>query len=226
VKAAFRERYAPDGRLTSDAQTAFVLALDFDLLLEEQRAAAAKRLVELIQEEGGHLGTGFLGTPRLCDVLTDAGYVDVAYDLLLQRTCPSWLYPVTKGATTVWERWDAVRPDGSINPGEMLSFNHYAFGAVGAWLYGTVAGIRAAPELGWRRVLVRPRPGGGLTRARARVVTPYGPVESAWRIEGSRFSLNVEVPPNTAALVWLPGREEAIEVGSGRHTWECAFTTG
>jgi alpha-L-rhamnosidase len=222
IKAAFRERYAPDGRPTSDAQTAYVLALDFDLLLEEHRSAAVKRLVELIDEEGGHLGTGFLGTPRLLDVLTEAGYVDVAYALLLQRTCPSWLYPVTQGATTIWERWDAIQPDGSINPGEMLSFNHYAFGAVGAWLYSTVAGIRADPDAGWRHVLVRPRPGGGLTQARARVITPYGPVESAWRIEDERFSLDVEFPPNTTAKVWLPAREP-LDVGSGRHAWQCSL---
>ncbi|MEX1255404.1 MAG: family 78 glycoside hydrolase catalytic domain [Dehalococcoidia bacterium] len=220
VKQAFRERYAPGGRLTSDAQTAYVLALDFDLLLDGHRAAAAARLVELIAAEGGHLGTGFLGTPRLCDVLTDAGYVDVAYALLLQRTCPSWLYPVTKGATTIWERWDAIQPDGSINPGEMLSFNHYAFGAIGAWLYGTVAGVQADPDVGWRRPRIRPRPGGGLTHAKARVVTPYGPVESTWRSEGSRFSLAIEVPPNTTAEVWLPGRDGApLDVGSGRHEW-------
>jgi alpha-L-rhamnosidase len=197
-----------------------VLALDFDLLHQEHRAAAAKRLVELIDREGGHIGTGFLGTPRLCDVLTEAGYVDTAYALLMQRTCPSWLYPVTKGATTIWERWDAIQPDGSINPGEMLSFNHYAFGAIGAWLYGTVAGIRPDPDAGWRTIRIQPQPGGGLTHARARVVTTYGPVESSWLIEGSQFSLSVEVPPNMTAEVRLPGRDsEAQGVGSGRYRW-------
>ncbi len=222
IKEAFRKKYAPDGRLTSDGQTAYVLALAFDLLLAEQAPAAAARLVELIQREGGHLGTGFLGTPKLCDVLTEHGYVDAAYDLLMQRTCPSWLYPVTQGATTVWERWDAIRPDGSIHPGEMLSFNHYAFGAIGAWLYGTVAGIQRDPNVpGWRRIRVQPRPGGGLTHARARLIVPYGTIESAWRVEDGRCSLEAEVPPNTTAEVWLPGRDEGpIAVGSGRHRWE------
>ncbi len=223
VEGAFRREYvSPSGRPVSDSQTACVLALSFDLLLEEQRARAAARLVELIDRNLGHLATGFLGTPALCDVLTDAGFLDAAYDLLLRRTCPSWLYPVTMGATTVWERWDAIRPDGSINPGRMLSFNHYAFGAIGAWLYGTVAGIQPEPdEAGWRRFRIRPQPGGRLTHARAQLHVPYGPVESDWRIGGNRFSLDIEVPPNTTAEVLLPGRDgDPVEVGSGRHAWQ------
>ena len=224
IKEAFRARYASDALQSATSQTELVLALAFDLLPEEQRDGAAARLVELIEREGGHLGTGFLGTPNLCDVLSDSGFVDVAYNLLLQRTCPSWLYPITKGATTIWERWDAIRPDGSINPGEMLSFNHYAFGAIGAWLYGTVAGIQPDREKpAWRRFHVRPRPGGGLTYARARLLSPYGPIESAWRIKGGRFSLTVEVPPNTTAQVSMPGRDSGpIEAGPGHHEWELA----
>jgi alpha-L-rhamnosidase len=222
IKEAFRSKYAPDGRLVSDSQTAYVLALAFNLFAGEQRPAAATRLAELIDLEHGCLGTGFLGTPLLCDVLTDAGFVDVAYELLLRRTCPSWLYPITMGATTVWERWDAIRPDGSINPGRMLSFNHYAFGAIGAWLYGTVAGIQPHPDYaGWQRFRIRPRPGGGLAHARARVRIPYGTIESAWRIEGDHFSIAVEVPPNTTAEVLLPGRDgELVQVGSGLHRWQ------
>jgi alpha-L-rhamnosidase len=222
IGEAFRARYAPDAMQHATSQTELVLALAFDLLPEEERAGAVAHLVRLIEEEQGHLGTGFLGTPDLCSVLADHGFVDVAYELLLQRTCPSWLYPVTKGATTIWERWDAIRPDGSIHPGEMLSFNHYAFGAVGAWLYGTVAGIRLDREqAGWRRFSVQPRPGGGLTYARARLLSPYGPIESAWKVEDGRFSLSVEVPPNTTAQVLMPGRDGGpIEVGSGRHEWE------
>jgi alpha-L-rhamnosidase len=228
IREAFRERYAPDGLRGCTAQTELVLALAFDLLLEGQRAGAAARLASLVAEEGGHLGTGFLGTPDLCDVLTDHGFVDVAYELLLQRTCPSWLYPVTKGATTIWERWDAIEPDDSINPGEMLSFNHYAFGAIGAWLYGTIAGIRLDEDQpGWRRFRIQPRPGGGLTHARARIFTRYGPIESAWELDHGRFSLSVEIPPNTTAVVSLPGDGgEPIGVGSGRYSWEIAAPSG
>jgi alpha-L-rhamnosidase len=223
IREAFCARYAPDGLRSSTAQTELVLALAFDLLREGQRTAAA-RLAEVIEQEGGHLGTGFLGAFRLCDVLTEHGFIDVAYALLFQRTCPSWLYPVTKGATTIWERWDAILPDGSINPGEMLSFNHYAFGAIGAWLYTTIAGIQLDPEqAGWRRFRLRPRPGDGLTYARARVVSPYGPVESSWEIKAGRFSLSVALPPNTTAEVSLPGHDAApLEVGSGRHEWQLA----
>ncbi len=224
TREAFRERYAPDGLRGSTAQTELVLALAFDLLPEGQRGGAAARLAHLVAEEGGHLGTGFLGTPDLCAALTGHGFVDVAYELLLQRTCPSWLYPVTQGATTIWERWDAIQPDGSINPGEMLSFNHYAFGAIGAWLYESVAGIRLDEEQpGWRRFRIQPRPGGGLTYVRARILTRYGPIESAWELDHGRFSMSVEVPPNTSARVLLPGDGGGpIEVGSGRHSWEFA----
>jgi len=142
IKKAFHERYAADGLRSSGSQTEIVLALEFGLLTPDHKPPAVARLVELIEQEEYRLGTGFLGTPGICQVLSDHGREDVAYALLLQRECPSWLYPVTRGATTIWERWDAIQPDGSINPGEMLSFNHYAYGAVGAWLYGEVAGLQ------------------------------------------------------------------------------------
>src|SRR4029453_11106207 len=132
----------------------------FGLLDSDDEPAAVGRLVELIEQEGYRLGTGFLGTPGICQALSDHGREDVAYRLLLQKECPSWLYPVMQGATTIWERWDAIQPDGSINPGQMLSFNHYAYGAIGAWLYGTVAGLQII-EPGWRHFRVAPRPGGG-----------------------------------------------------------------
>ena len=151
--------------MASDAQTAYALALRFDLLpTEAQRRRAADRLAELVRREDYCIGTGFVGTPLVCDALVDAGFVDDAYHLLLQTQCPSWLYPVTMGATTVWERWDSLLPDGSINRTEMTSFNHYALGAIADFLHRVVAGLAPA-EPGYRKLLVRPRPGGGLTHA-------------------------------------------------------------
>ena len=149
--------------MVSDAPTAYALALRFDLLPSELRQRATDRLVELIRNDEYRIGTGFVGTPLVCDALVDADRVDDAYFLLLQEQCPSWLYPVTMGATTVWERWDSMLPDGSINPGEMTSFNHYALGSVADFLHRVVAGLAPAAP-GYRHLLVRPRPGGGLTQ--------------------------------------------------------------
>src|SRR6185503_2435713 len=126
--------------------------------------------------------TGFACTPLICYALCDAGEVDAAYRLLMQRDCPSWLYPVTMGATTIWERWDSMLPDGSINGGEMTSFNHYALGAVADWMHRTIGGI-APLAPGYARVLVAPRPGGGLTSARSSLDTRHGVVEIEWRRE-------------------------------------------
>ncbi|MFJ3804288.1 glycoside hydrolase family 78 protein [Streptomyces sp. NPDC090088] len=218
VRAAFRAEYlTPDGRLTSDAQTAYALALCFGLLeTDGQRRSAGQRLAELVRAEDFHIGTGFVGTPLICDALCQAGEYDTAYRLLLQRTCPSWLYPVTMGATTVWERWDSMLPDGRVNPGEMTSFNHYALGAVADWLHRTVAGLAPATP-GYRRLLVRPRPGGGLTHARAAHDTPYGRAEVSWTRAGGELLVEVTVPPGTTALIDLPDGSDPVEVGSGTH---------
>ncbi len=215
IKEAFRARYAPDGLRSSGSQTEIVLALEFGLLTPDQVRPAVARLVELIEQEDYRLGTGFLGTPGICRVLSDHGREDIAYRLLLQKECPSWLYPVTHGATTIWERWDAIQPDGSINPGEMLSFNHYAYGAVGAWLYGTVAGLQRI-EPGWRRFRVAPRPGGGLQWAEAHHESPCGPIDVRWELHGNRLELEVGVPAGTTAEVVLPTGESKT-LTSGRH---------
>ncbi|MEU7003225.1 glycoside hydrolase family 78 protein [Nonomuraea sp. NPDC046570] len=223
VRRAFAAEYVTaTGRVLSDSPTAYALALCFGLLPEPaQREHAVRRLASLVRAGGHAMPTGFLGTPLLCDALTGGGRPDAAYKLLLRRECPSWLYAVTMGATTVWERWDGLLPDGSVNPGEMTSFNHYAFGAVADWLHRTVAGLAPA-EPGYRRIAVAPRPGGGLTRARARLRTPYGPAESSWSIEAGWLVLEVEVPPNTTALVTVPGGER-VDVGSGRHRWRVPY---
>ncbi|MDQ5850545.1 MAG: glycoside hydrolase family 78 protein [Chloroflexota bacterium] len=221
VRDAFAHEYVtPAGRLVSDAPTAFALALEFGLLRDAaQRRNAGERLVTLVRESGYHISTGFVGTPLICDALCSVGACDAAYRLLVERECPSWLYPVTMGATTIWERWDSMLPDGSINPGEMTSFNHYALGAVADWLHRTVGGLAPAAP-GYRRLDIHPRPGGRLTHARARHRTPYGIAESAWKIGGGQIEVEVVVPPNTTAQVTLPGQVgETIEVASGTHHW-------
>jgi alpha-L-rhamnosidase len=225
VRQAFaREYVTPAGRLLGDAQTAYTLALESELLPDpEQRRHAAERLVSLLQENGYHIGTGFVGTPLICDALCNTGNESAAYRLLLQRECPSWLYPVTMGATTVWERWDSLLPDGSVNPGGMTSFNHYALGAVADWLHRTVGGLAPAGP-GYCHLEIRPRPGGGLHYASARHLTPYGMAECSWRIEEGNMEVKVIVPPNATASVTLPGREVEPEwVESGTHNWSYEY---
>jgi alpha-L-rhamnosidase len=224
VRAAFDAAYvSPEGKVAGDSQTAYALALRLGLIDgADRRAYAGDRLVELVRAGGHRIGTGFVGTPLICDALTDAGAGADAYRLLLQTECPSWLYAVTMGATTIWERWDALLPDGTINPGEMTSFNHYALGAVADFLHRAVAGL-APVAPGYRRMLVRPRPGGGLTHARAAHDTPYGRAEVDWTVTGGRLTLRVLVPPNTTAAVHLPeAPDRPIEAGPGEHVFQCA----
>ncbi len=225
VREAFSAEYVtPAGRLLSDSSTAYSLALQFGLLKDaSQRRHAGERLAELVRDSGYRISTGFVGTPLICDALCSVGAYDAAYRLLTQRECPSWLYPVTMGATTIWERWDSQRPDGSVNPGQMTSFNHYALGAVADWLHRTVAGLASA-EPGYRRLDIQPHPGDGLTYARAQHLTPYGMAESSWRIENGQIEVVAVVPPNTTATVTLPGREATpIDVESGTHRWSYAY---
>jgi alpha-L-rhamnosidase len=219
-RAAFVAEYVtPAGRMMSDAPTAYALALEFDLVTDPGvRDALAERLAALVREGGYRIGTGFVGTPLVADALTRAGRLAAAERLLLQTECPSWLYPVTMGATTVWERWDSLLPDGSVNPGEMTSFNHYALGAVADWLHRSVAGLAPA-EPGYRRLRIAPRPLAALEHASARHVTPYGEASVSWRRQGDDVVVTAEVPPNTTAEVDLPGGPLLAEVGSGRHEW-------
>jgi alpha-L-rhamnosidase len=210
-----REFLTPGGRLASNTQTAYVLALQFDLLPERSRAGVLQRLVDDIRRRGNHLSTGFLGTPYLCHVLSRFGCLDLAYDLLLQEDYPSWLYPVKQGATTIWERWDGRRPDGTFQTPSMNSFNHYAYGAIGDWLYRVVGGLDTDPgQPGYKRILIQPQPGGGLTHARVSLESQYGRIEAAWKIDSGFFSLAVTVPPNTAAGLDLP-RALADQVTEG-----------
>jgi alpha-L-rhamnosidase len=220
VREAFAREYCTTGgRVLSDASTVYSLALAWALLpTAEQRDRAGERLADRVRAEGFHTSTGFVGTPLVMDALTAAGHLDVAYRLLLQTGCPSWLYPVTMGATTVWERWDSMLPDGSVNPGEMTSFNHYALGAVADWLHRTVAGLAPAAP-GYRELLVRPLPCLALTAASARHHTPYGMAAVAWERADGRFTMRVTVPVGATATVHVPGRAEPVQVGHGQHEW-------
>ncbi|MCF6470528.1 alpha-L-rhamnosidase [Nonomuraea sp. MG754425] len=217
VRAAFAAAFVtPGGRLMNDTPTAYAMALLWDLLpTPAQRAAAGARLADIVRGNGFRVATGFVGTPLITDALTDAGYPHLAYRLLLERSCPSWLYPVTMGATTIWERWDSMLPDGRINPGQMTSFNHYALGAVADWLHRRVAGLAPAAP-GYREIDVRPLPGYGLTWAEAELETRYGTAAVAWRVIEGTLTLDVEVPPGAHATVHLPGRAPE-RVGAGRH---------
>lgn len=220
VRAAFAAEYTTEGgRVLSDAPTTYAMALQWALLpTAEQRRRAGRRLADLVRTAGFRISTGFVGTPLMADALTDAGEPELAYRLLLQTGCPSWLYAVTMGATTIWERFDSMLPDGSINPGQMTSFNHYALGAVADWMHRRVAGL-APGSAGYRSIVVRPLPGSRLTRAAARHLTPYGEARVAWKRSDGSFRLTVTVPVGATATVHLPGERAPIDVRHGDHEW-------
>jgi alpha-L-rhamnosidase len=213
IKAAYAKEYlTPNGRIASNTQTAYVVSLSFGLVPEEYIPSAAKRLADDVNKFG-HLTTGFLGTPDLCHVLTDYGYLDEAYMLLYRKNYPSWLYPVTQGATTIWERWDGQKPDGSFQDPGMNSFNHYAYGAVGDWLYRKVAGIDIDPDKpGYKAVIIKPYPGGEMNDVKAGHESPYGMVSSAWKIRDDKFILTICIPVNSSAEVFVPSTGTALEV--------------
>lgn len=216
VKEAFlREFVSPNGRIGEATQTAYVVALSFDLLPESLRQQAADRLAEDVRRFG-HLTTGFVGAADLTHVLSTFGHLDVAYQLLARTDYPSWLYPVTRGATTIWERWDGLKPDGTFQSAGMNSFNHYAYGAVGDWMYRVMAGIRPDPnQPGYKHIRIEPRPGGTFTNVSASLDSPYGPVGSSWKLTDGRMVLEVNVPANTSATILLPGANAATTTESG-----------
>jgi alpha-L-rhamnosidase len=222
IREAFMQEYVTaNGRLVSGTQTAYVLALQFDMLPASLRAQAAQRLVENIKSYGNHLTTGFLGTPYLCHVLSRFGHNEVAYTLLLQEKYPSWLYPVKMGATTIWERWDGVKPDSTFQTPGMNSFNHYAYGAIGDWMYRVVAGLdtdESAP--GYKSIVIKPHLDSRLTQASSEYKTGYGLVKSAWRATDRAVTFDVEIPVNTTATVYLPasGAENISESGKALRT--------
>ena len=218
IKFAFQNEFlAPSGRLSPHSQTAYTLALAFDLLPEAQIPKAVEYLVKDITARNFHLSTGFLGTPHLCHVLSENGHLEVAYKLLFQDSYPSWLYPVTRGATTIWERWDGIKPDSTFQNVRMNSFNHYAYGAVGDWMYRVVTGIEideTAP--GYKHLFIQPKPTKDLTYAKASYESIHGLVASGWKLENGNFELEITVPANTMGTVTLPGAKLADVKENGK----------
>ena len=238
IKAAFQHfRVGKDGRIWPHRQSAYVLALVADLLSEEGKAQAAGILADMVRANGYRLGTGFLGTPYICQVLCEYGYDDVAYGLLLNED-QQWLYQVKRGATTIWEHWDAIRQDGSFQSERMLSFNHYAYGSIGAWLFQVVAGINADEHKpGYKHIIIKPQPGGGLSHAKAAYDSMHGLIESAWSLSGNRLTLWVCIPANARATVIIPAqycssitegghpvalRDGEVHIGSGHYEFDCS----
>jgi alpha-L-rhamnosidase len=217
IKQAFNAEFVTSmGRLASNTQTAYSLALAFDLLPENLRAQAAGRLAADVRKFK-HITTGFLGAPLICRVLSNHGYLEEAFMLLTRKEYPSWLYPITQGATTIWERWDGIKPDGSFQDEGMNSFNHYAYGAIGEWLYSVVAGLEIDPEQpGYKHVIVQPHTGGGLTYAKATHQSMYGTVAAGWELRDGVLHVGIDVPANTRATVRLPLAQLADVQESGQ----------
>ncbi len=221
VKDAFQREFVTDsGRILSDAQTGYGLAIMFGLYRDdEEKQRMGDRLAWLVRAAGYRIGTGFVGTPLVADALTLTGHLDVAGRLLTQTENPSWLYPVTMGATTIWERWDSMLEDGSINPGEMTSFNHYALGAIADWMHRVLAGLAPAAP-GYRELRIAPHLVPGFDHATATHETPFGRAAAGWERTGAdTVVVRAVVPPNATATVLLPGASDDITVGSGEHEW-------
>ena len=228
VRAAFRREFVSEsGRVVNESATAYALTIMFDILDDAQRAKAGQRLAEIVEAAHFKISTGFAGTPLVTDALSSTGHLDVAYKLLLEEGCPSFLYPVTMGATTIWERWDSVLPDGTLNSTGMTSLNHYALGAVASWLHRVVGGLSRL-EVGWRRMLVAPQPGGGLTSARTAHITPFGRAAVSWRVDAGQMHLDVTVPDGAEATVELPLHPDGAreDVGAGTHSWSYPAPAG
>jgi alpha-L-rhamnosidase len=234
IKTQFQKEFmTANGRLVSETQTAYVLALQFDMIPSSLRMAALDRLVANIESYNFHLTTGFLGTPFLNPVLTRFGRNDVAYKLVLQDSYPSWLYPIkAHGATTIWERWDSMKADSTFQDPSMTSFNHYAYGAIGDWMYRTIGGIDTEEfdGAGYKQIVIKPELGGGLSYAKTSLESPYGKITSDWRLESAEFKLIVDIPVNASATVFLPrvgkgqmfqdGEEisgDLVRIGSGKY---------
>ena len=219
ILRAFREKFQKeDGTFYTDTQTACVLALYFDLIPD--KAQCAKRLAEKIMQNGNKLNTGFVGTAYLLDALSENGYTELAYSLLLQQEFPSWLFSVNMGATTIWEHWDGMRPDGSMWSDKMNSFNHYAYGAVAGWMYGTMAGIRPTEEApGYRHILLQPMADSRLQKVSASLKTAFGTICSSWQQEeNGKIRYSFSVPEGTIATIILP-EQPVRKVFSGTYQY-------
>lgn len=213
----------PNGTSQYETQTGLTLPLYFSLFASpSHEEAAVKRLRSIIAKNNYFVGTGFAGTHLLGLALTKHNSSEDFYKMLLQTSVPSWLYQVVMGATTTWERWDSMLPNGTLNPGEMTSFNHYSIGSVANWMHQVIGGLAPAAP-GWKRIQVRPVPGGGITNANATFLSPYGQVSSQWYVDADGLTLNVRVPPNTVADITLPASNKTASytktVGSGKYSF-------
>ena len=220
IKNGFLTHYVhDDGTILSDCATVYALAICFGLLDHDQQIAAGNRLAEIVADRDYTVSTGFAGTPFVTWALSQTGHIDDAYRLLLQDACPSWLYTVSMGATTIWERWDSMLPDGTINPGDMTSFNHYALGAVADWLYKIVAGIQPATP-GYDTIRLTPTPGAGLDWAKGALDTRHGRIECGWQRTTDGYTIDVVIPNATSAELQLP--DGAIHtLAAGAHNFTC-----
>lgn len=204
VTTTFRDRFiSADGTVYGDSQAGYAIAIGMGLVSEEALPAVSKKFVATLERRDFHLSTGFLGTPWLVSSLAESGNLDIAYQVLLNEDYPSWGYEIANGATTIWERWNSIMPDGSFGDVSMNSFNHYAYGAVGDWMYRRIGGIEASSP-GYQSIVVDPQIGGGLTQADTSFKSVYGTYRTAWQKSGSNYSLQVTVPANASATVVLP----------------------
>jgi len=222
IRRAFQKEFVtPNGRLSSNTQTAYVVALKYGLVPEQQRDSVAARLASDVKAFG-HITAGFIGSSLVCPMLSEFGYDDLAYMLLTRKEYPGYLYPITKGATTIWERWDGIKPDGSFQDAGMNSFNHYAYGAIGSWLYAQVAGIQEDPTApGYKKMIIRPVPGGGLTWAKAEHQTMFGSVKSEWKINSKDMLLKITIPTNTTAEVYIKSNNRQKIKEGGKPVSSC-----
>ncbi|WP_433921048.1 glycoside hydrolase family 78 protein [Paenibacillus taichungensis] len=225
IKKAFNAEYiSATGRLVSETQTACVLALHFNLAEEQYRDRIRKTLENNIAKHKNHLTTGFVGTPYLCHALSDNDLHELAGTLLLKEDFPSWLYAVKKGATTIWERWNSILPNGDFDTSGMNSLNHYAYGSIGEWMYRKLAGINPI-EAGYKKILIKPQFIRGINSVEAAFDSVYGEIKSSWSCRAGKITVNVTVPVNTTAVIVLPEKPELVEVGSGSYSFEYATQT-
>lgn len=213
------EYYTSRGRVVSETQTGCVLSLIFNLAREKDRKKILDTLVKNIENHKNHLSTGFVGTPYLCHALSDNGAHDMAVMLFMREDYPSWLYAVNKGATTIWERWNSIMPDGSFEMSGMNSLNHYAYGSIGDWMYRKIGGINQL-EPGYHRFYIRPMLVRGIEEAKTELETPYGKIVSEWSCRNQKIHVMVEVPENTSALLYLPEKDNVLELGSGHYDYQ------
>lgn len=216
IKSAYQKKFMPDSKLTSDTQTAHAITLSFDLC--ENKSAIADRLAYLVNENDNRIKTGFVGTPFILHALSENGYQDLAYALLLQEESPSWLFPVTQGATTIWEHWDGIRKDGSMWSADMNSFNHYSYGAVADWIYSVIGGITPCEaQPGYKHFNLKPLANKRLNYAEVSFTTAYGKIISSWKWEGNTVSYDFTVPKGTTAMLTLNG--QSYKLASGNHKY-------